>query len=349
MEAATEMALVATKLTAPTVPGGLVERPRLEGMLDGAVADPAVRLVLVSAPAGSGKSTLIAAWQRDRDDCAWLQADRADQDPARFWSHVVGALGTVVPGVEAEAGPTVAASAAEADPLVERLANTLAASPPVVLVIDDYHLVGDPAIDDALGRLIELAPLGFTLVLGTRFDPSLRLSTLRVRGQVVEVRADTLHFAPEEAGLLLGAPGADLTPPQVVALCERTEGWAAGLVLAGLSLDGNDDHDAFVTDFQGDDRLVVDYLTEEFLAGIDDEDRDRLLRTAVLDRLCGPLVDAVCGGDAGTAWLQRTASRNQLLIGLDRTGTWFRYHHLLADVLRSEAERQGIDVERSHR
>ena len=340
--------LVATKLTAPTPPAQLIERPRLATVLDAAVADPSVRVVLVSAPAGSGKSTLVAGWQAARDDCAWLQADPADRDPARFWGHVVGALAGLVPDIGDAVGPAVSSAAGDAAPLLERLVNALAGADLVTLVIDDYHLVGNPVIDEALESLIGLAPETFMLVLLTRLDPSIRLSRLRVRSQLVEVRADALSFAPTEAQLLLRDASPEVTESHADALCERTEGWAAGLVLAGLSLRASDDHDAFVQAFQGDDRLVVDYLTDEYLSQIDEADRTRMMRTSILHRMCGPLIDAVCGTSDGARWLNETAATNQLLISLDRTGTWFRYHHLLGDVLRLDADRSDVDLADAH-
>jgi LuxR family maltose regulon positive regulatory protein len=340
MEIDSAITLVATKLTAPTPPAQLVSRHRLEESLTKAVADPSVRVVLVSAPAGSGKSTLVAAWLDGRNDHAWLQGDAADRDPARFWGHVVAALGRVLPGIADAVGPAIAGSGSNPGPLIEGVANQLAAAPdPVVLVVDDYHLINNSAVDDAVEQLIELAPATFTLVLCTRYDPSLRLSRLRVRGQLTEIRADDLRFETDEAAVLLQQRGTTPEPRQVLALCDRTEGWAAGLVLAGMSLAASGDGDAFVAAFQGDDRLVVDYLTEEFLSGISPEDRDRLLQTAILGRLSGPLVDAVCGTSDGSDWLHNTATTNQLVISLDRTGTWYRYHHLLGDLLRLEAER----------
>jgi len=342
-----ETALVSTKLNPPTLPGRLVDRSRLDQVLDAAAGDLAVRVALVSAPAGSGKSTLIAGWQEHQDGCAWMQADKSDRDPARFWAHVVAALSSVVPGLAAAAEPVVTVSGANVEPLLERLTNELAGLSRVVLVIDDYHLIASARVDEGLDRLIELAPSSLLLVLSTRVDPSLRLSRLRVRSQIVEIRADSLKFDHSEARLLLDDDR--LTDPQAAALCERTEGWAAGLVLAGLSLSGSADHEGFVEAFQGDDRLVVDYLTDEFLAGIDLTDRNRLLKTAILDRMSGPLVDAVCGTADGSTWLRETAGANQLLIGLDTTGTWYRYHHLFEDVLRLEAKQNFIDVADTHR
>ncbi len=347
MEAGGEITLVATKVTSPTPPSRLANRPHLLATLDASVADTGVRVVLVSAPAGSGKSTLVAAWQQHRSDCAWLQADAADSDPARFWGHVVATIDTVIPGVEAATAAAIPGAATDAGDLIERLANELADTSPVTLVIDDYHLIANRSIDEAVERLIELAPATFTLVLCTRLDPGVRLSRLRVRGQLTEVRASDLRFSADEAAVLLTQRGAAPSNQHVEALCERTEGWAAGLVLAGMSLAASDDVDAFVASFQGDDRLVVEYLTDEFLSGVEDADRARLLQSSVLERMCGPLIDAVCETSDGTEWLNRTASTNQLVVSLDRTGTWYRYHHLLGDLLRIEADR-NIDLTAIH-
>ncbi len=340
MATADTVTLVGTKVTAPTPPVQLVRRSRLEDALSAGIGDPGVRVVVVSAPAGSGKSTLVAAWLHAAEIAAgWLQADSADHDPARFWTHAVAALGRQLPGLDRAVASTVPGSGADARPLIERLANHLEQwAEPVTLVVDDYHLIANQDVDHGIERLVDLAPPTFTLVVCSRVDPSLRLSRLRVRGRLLEIRADDLRFAPPEAAVLLGRQGSAPLPHQVAALCERTEGWAAGLVLAGMSLADSEDADAFVAAFQGDDRLVVDYLTEEFLAGLPPEDRERLLRTSILERLSGPLVEAVCEITDGGGWLRRLAATNQLLIGLDRNGTWFRYHHLLADLLRVEAE-----------
>jgi LuxR family maltose regulon positive regulatory protein len=175
-------------------------------------------------------------------------------------------------------------------------------------------------------------------VLSTRIDPPFRLGRLRVRAQLAEIRATDLRFDAAEAAGLLAAAGRPLDPAQLDQLCDRTEGWAAGLVLASLSLARAADPGGFIDAFRGDDQLVVEYLRDELLAAVGAEDRQRLLETAVLDQLTGPLVDAVTGTTGGAAWLGDTARANQLLIGLDRTGTWFRYHHLLRDLLRLEAD-----------
>lgn len=335
------MTLVGTKLTAPTPPARLVRRSRLDDALSTAVQDPAVRVILVSAPAGSGKSTLVAGWllETTSTTAAWLQADAADHDPARFWTHAIAALARQLPDLEPAVAPAIPGSATDPRPLIERLTNHLTTqAEPVVLVIDDYHLIANPDVDHGIEQLVDLAPALLTLIVCSRLDPTLRLSRLRVRGHLVEIRANDLRFEPQEAAALLDQRGTAPLPHHVTALHERTEGWAAGLVLAGISLADSPDADAFVAAFQGDDRLVVDYLTEEFLAGLQPDDRHRLLQTSILDRLSGPLIDAVCDTSDGAGWLRRLAATNQLLIGLDRTGTWYRYHHLLADLLRVDAE-----------
>ncbi|MEM7337646.1 MAG: LuxR C-terminal-related transcriptional regulator [Actinomycetota bacterium] len=329
-----------TKLMAPTPPAQLVRRSRLDDALSTAVQDSAVRVVLVSAPAGSGKSTLVAGWLETTGTAsAWLQVDAADHDPARFWTHAIAALARQIPDLEPAVAPAIPGSATDARPLIERLTNHLTTlAEPIVLVIDDYHLIANPDVDRGLEQLVDLAPSSLTIIVCSRVDPTLRLSRLRVRGHLVEIRANDLRFEPYEAAALLDQRGTAPLPHQIAALCDRTEGWAAGLVLAGISLADSPDADAFVAAFQGDDRLVVDYLTEEFLAGLQPDDRHRLMQTSILGRLSGPLIDAVCQTPDGAGWLRRLAATNQLLIGLDRTGTWYRYHHLLADLLRVEAK-----------
>jgi LuxR family maltose regulon positive regulatory protein len=331
--------LAATKVQPPVPPRHLVHRPRLDTELDAAV-DTSVPLVLVSAPAGSGKSTLLAAWLATRSEAvAWLQVEEPDSDPARFWSYLAEAIERTQPGFAAELQPVIAGSSGDGDAVVPALVNRLTGlAGPLLLVVDDYHLVDDERIHRGVERLVDLCPPHVTVVLATRMDPPFRLGRLRVRGRVAEVRADDLRFAPEEAAGLLGDTGSGLDPTLLAELCGRTEGWAAGLVLAGLSLQRSGDPQGFVAAFRGDDQLVVEYLRDELLTGLDTDDHRRLLETSVLDELSGDLVDAVTGTSGGAAWLQETARTNQLLVALDRTGTWFRYHHLLRDLLQLEAQ-----------
>jgi LuxR family maltose regulon positive regulatory protein len=213
----------------------------------------------------------------------------------------------------------------------------------LIVVIDDYHLIESAAVHGGMERLIDLCPEQLTLVLATRVDPPFRLGRMRVRNRIVEVRARDLQFATQEAAELLRAVAATLSPELLDQLCARTEGWAAGLVLAGLSLERAADPAAFVDAFRGDDQLIVSYLSDELLAAMGADDRQRLLETAVLDQLTGPLVDAVTASTGGTHWLADIADRNQLVVRLDSIGEWFRYHHLLRDLLALEARRSFPD------
>ncbi len=334
------MGLAATKLRAPALPDRLVLRSRLDGILDDGVHGPA-RLVLVSASAGSGKSTLVASWASRRTEAvAWLQAEEADSDPARFWAGLVRAIGVALAPTTGELMPIIVGSRGDDDIVVPALVNALVGrTDPLIVVVDDYHLVDESTIHRGMERLVDLLPEHVTVVLATRIDPPFRLGRLRVRRQLAEVRGADLRFDSEEAAGLLGVTGQTLDPALLDQLCGRTEGWAAGLVLAGLSLDRTEDPQAFVDAFRGDDQLVVEYLRDELLASVDPADRRRLLETSILDQLTGGLVDAVTGDTDGGRWLSETAEANQLLIGLDRTGTWFRFHHLLRDLLRLEAQR----------
>jgi LuxR family maltose regulon positive regulatory protein len=335
---AAAQSLAATKLRPPALPDNLVSRPRLDALLDRGVQGQ-VRLVLVSAPAGSGKSTALASWLAGRPEAgAWLQVEASDSDPARFWAYLVQALASASADLSPRLTALVASSGGDELVVVTAVVNALSElAQPLVLVVDDYHLIEADVVHRGMERLAELSPPGVTLVLATRSDPPLRLGRLRVRRQLLEMRADDLRFSAEEAPVLLGPAAARLDDAGHEALRERTEGWAAGLVLAGMSLARTGDPGAFVEAFAGDDSLVVEYLRDEYLAALTPPDRQRLLETSLLEQFDAELVDAVTGGSDGAAWLRRTAASNQLVIGLDATGTWFRYHHLLRDLLRLEA------------
>ena len=331
-------AVTATKVAPPRPPSRYLRRARLIDRLETSV-EAGRGVVLVSAPAGSGKSTLVNGWLDGRSgDVGWLQIDEGDDDPSRFWAYVAAALHDTVPAL----ADRVATSLGEGvDAVVDSVVNEIAADErEVVLVIDDYHLVSNPDVHRSLERLVTLRPPNLTLVLSTRIDPPFRLGRLRVGDQLTEIRGDDLRFGPDEAEWLLDAGALGLDPAAVERLTARTEGWAAGLVLAALSLRGGDAEE-FVASFRGDDQLVAEYLSEEFLDSVDPDERRRLLEVSVLDRLAGPVIDEVCGTTDGAAWLRSLASSNQLVIGLDRTGTWFRFHHLLRDLLRMELERSS--------
>gem|GEM_PF-1139988 len=341
--------LAATKLTPPTLPDRLVHRSRLTDRLDAGLAGQ-IRLVLASAPAGSGKSTLLASWLAGRSETStWLQVEDVDSDPARFWAYLVASIGEALPSTTSQLTQLVSSSHSDEQSLVSAIVNVLAdLAEPLVVVIDDYHLIDHASVHRGMERLIDLCPPTATIVVSTRVDPPFRLGRLRVRGQITELRGEDFRFGAAEApGLLLHDDDQILDERVVERLCRRTEGWAAGLVLAGLSLQRSGDPERFIESFHGDDQLIVDYMTDEFLATESDDRRRRLLETSVLEQFNGALVDAVTDSTDGAQWLTETARANQLLIGLDRTGSWYRYHHLFRDLLRLEAE-QALSREHLH-
>jgi LuxR family transcriptional regulator, maltose regulon positive regulatory protein len=269
---------------------------------------------------------------------AWLSLDRGDNDPVSFWSYLIAALGTAESGV----GANELASLASPQPppiqlLLTSLLNDLGATGnEIVLVLDDYHLVESPEVQESLGFLLDHLPPRLHLVIASRSDPAVPLARLRARGELVEIRAAELRFTPEEAAAYLnGAMGLQLTAPDVAALEERTEGWIAALQLAALSIQGRDDVAGFIAGFSGDDRYIVDYLVEEVLQRQTDAVRGFLLQTSLLSRLSGSLCDAVTLKPGGKAMLAALDRGNLFVVPLDDRRQWYRYHHLFADVLRA--------------
>jgi LuxR family maltose regulon positive regulatory protein len=330
--------LIATKLSVPAKPRRGLARPRLVERLErGAEA----RLTLVSAPAGFGKTTLIAEWLADSSavdrSVAWLSLDPTDNEPVTFWTYVVTALHRALPGVELTALELIASPSVAFRSVLSALLNELALAPgDVWLILDDYHLVDDHGIHDEMTYLLEHLPAQVHLVLLTRADPDLPLARWRMRGELVEIRAADLRFTPDEAGAYLTAvPGVELDATDVAVLAERTEGWIAALQLASLSLQGREDVSGFVSQFAGDDRYIVDYLVDEVLRHQPDTVREFLLQSAVLDRLTGPLCDAVTGHGGGTDTLAALERANLFTVALDDRREWYRYHRLFADVLRA--------------
>ncbi|MGY1680528.1 LuxR C-terminal-related transcriptional regulator [Geodermatophilus sp. SYSU D01176] len=325
--------LLTTKLHVPRRRRGLVVRPRLSERLDR--ADEAA-LTLVSAPAGFGKTTLLTEWLAAAGrSTAWLSLDERDDDPVVFWTYLLSALETAVPGVAAGARTLLREPHASIDEVVATLVNELAAVPDdVVLVLDDYHVIAARDVHERIAFLLEHLPPQIRLVIATRADPPLPLARWRARGELVEVRAGDLRFTAEEAAVYLDeGMGLALTAEHVAALEARTEGWIAALQLAALSMQGRDDVAGFIAGFAGDDRYVVDYLVEEVLQRQPDDVRSFLLQTSVLGRLSGPLCDVVVGRDGGTAVLEALDRANLFLVPLDDRRHWYRYHHLFADVL----------------
>src|SRR5215469_4669785 len=326
--------LVATKFYVPRA--GFVPRPRLLARLSQGIGS---RLTVVSTPAGFGKTTVLGDWaRRSRQPAAWLSLDAADSDPARFWRYVAAALDRVRPGTDA---PVMALLRGRQQPPLEAVAtaviNELSApgEAGVALILDDYHLVQAPPVHDSVAFLLARLPPGLRLVLSSRADPPLPLARLRGRGQLAELRAADLRFTlAETAAFLREVTGLDLPAASVAVLQERTEGWAAGVQLAALALRGHADPAGFIATFAGSHRYVLDYLTEEVLAGQPRQVLRFLLETSVLDRLCGPLCDAVTGRTGSQALLEELDRANLFVVPLDEVRCWWRYHHLFADLLR---------------
>ncbi len=338
--------LLETKLHLPGARPGAVARPRLSQRLDRAARS---RLALVSAPAGFGKTTLLTQWlaeigeQATGPAVAWVSLDEGDNDPASFWTYVITALQRATDGsVGAASLGLLRPPQPPPEATLTTLLNDLhALRREVVLVLDDYHAIESRAIHEGLSYLLDHAPPQLHLMLTTRADPPLPLSRLRARGELVEVRSADLRFTRDEAAEYLAeAMGLTLTAADITTLADRTEGWAAALQLAGLSLQDRDDPSAVVARFAGDDRFIVDYLADEVLARQSDDVRDFLLSTSVLERLSGPLCDAVTGRAGGGAQLMELERAGLFLVPLDDRRQWWRYHHLFADVLRSHLSEQ---------
>src|SRR5215468_7986318 len=313
-------ALLATKLHVPGIHPGFVPRSRLVQALSEGLARGRV---LVCAPAGFGKTTLLADWARgDRRPVAWLSLDAGDNDPARFWRHAVAALDLARPGVAERVGPLLGPPPPRSfEGAVTAVINEFATQPEadeVVLVLDDYHLIDSEVVHASVAFLLEHLPPGLHLVVASRTDPPLPLARLRGLGQLAELRAAELRFTGEEAAALLReVAGPDLPDGAAATLAARTEGWAAGLQLAGLSLRGQADAAGFVAAFGGSHRFVLDYLTDEVLAGQPAPVREFLLETSVLDRLSGELCDAVTGRAGSQAMLEQVERAGLFLVPLD--------------------------------
>jgi LuxR family maltose regulon positive regulatory protein len=335
-------ALLATKLHVPRTRPGFVVRPRLVDRLAPAQGG---ELTLVCAPAGFGKTALLADWaRRDPRPLAWLSLDEGDNDPVRFWRHVAAALDGVRPGVAQQVAALLQGGLQPSsfEAVVTALVNELAAvAEEVVLVLDDYHLVQAPQVHQSLEFLLAHLPPGLRLVLTSRANPPLPLARLRARGQLSELRERDLRFTPQEAAALLRtAVGPELPAAAVATLADRTEGWVAGLQLVALSLQGRGDVAAFVAGFSGSHRYVLDYLAEEVLERQPQELRAFLLETSVLERLSGPLCEAVTGHTDSQVLLEQAERANLFLVPLDEVRGWWRYHHLFADLLRARLARE---------
>ena len=342
--------LLETKLHMPRPRPGLVARPRLADRLDEELRRG---LVLVAAPAGYGKSVLVSEWARGAGQpVAWLSVDRGDNDPVRFWRHVLAALNLTCPGIAERVAPLAGPPAPLTyDPLVSALINDLAAEPGqhVVLVLDDYHLISSESVHASVRFLLEHRPSRLRVVIAGRSDPPVGLARYRAQGELGEMRAADLRFKTDEAAQLLRQAAADLSVPAVAALAERTEGWAAGLQLAALSLRSQPDIARFVADFTGSHRYILDYLTEEVLERQRPQLREFLLDTSVLERLSGSLCDAVTGGSNSQELLEEADRAGLFVVQLDDVRSWWRYHHLFADLLKVRLQQDPDRGRRLHR
>ncbi len=315
-----------------------MDRGRLRALIESA---PNARLVLVAAPAGFGKSTLLRGWTHEADvRSAWLALEPRDDDVVRF----AGYLGAAVEQLAGRADAVAPHDPSQVfDPelalarVLVPLSGAVEEGPAdgVVLVLDDYHVIGAPAIHELVARLVERLPPRARLVIATRADPPLPLARLRARGELIEVRAEDLRFTASEADELLRSSSVDLEPAEVEELAARTEGWAAALRLAAISLRGRSDQGELVRRFGASHRFVLDYVVEEVLAGLAPETQDFLLQTSILDRLCGSLCEAVTGRPDGQDRLEELERANLLIIPLDDERHWYRYHALFAEVLRA--------------
>jgi len=362
--------LLQTKLHIPHLRPDLVRRPRLIERLNAGLLGQsggfARKLTLVSAPAGFGKTTLLSEWAHSRGrsgTCptetgpyvAWFSLDEGDNDPVRFLAYCIAALRTVEPDVgEGVLSALQSPRSPSIEAVLTTVINDIAAVPQgdrYVLVLDDYHLITAQPVHDALAFLLDHLPHNLHLAIATRADPSWPLARLRARREMVELRAAELRFTFQEAAAFLNqVMGLGLAAEDVSALEERTEGWIAGLQMASLSMQGQEDVAGFVRAFRGSDRYILDYLVEEVLQRQPEGVQTFLFQTSILDRLTGPLCDAVTGSPpppgqgSGQAMLERLEQANLFLIPLDNERRWYRYHRLFADLLRRRLQRVQPDL-----
>src|SRR5438067_3671263 len=336
--------ILATKLYIPQPPPKVVLRARLVERLNEGLRR---KFTLISAPAGFGKTTLVSAWVASSDrPVAWLSLDEGDNDPTRFLVHLVAAVRTIAPTIgEGLLSLLQSPQLPPMESILTALLNEITTIPAnFVLVIDDYHVIDAKPVDTVLTFLLEHLPPQMRLLIATREDPQFPLARLRGGGQLSELRVTDLRFTQSEAaGFLNHAMGLNLSADDIATLESRTEGWIAGLQLAALSLQGHPDASSFIRSFTGSHRFVLDYLLEEVLQRQSESVQTFLLRTSILDQLCGPLCDAVlCDpAAAGQATLEYLERNNLFLVPLDNERRWYRYHHLFADLLRQRLHQTG--------
>ena len=336
--------ILKTKLRPPRVGSGWVPRSRLTDRL---VRAQSIPLVLVDAPIGYGKTMLLAEWAAvdEHRQFAWLSLDKADVDPVRFFAHLVAAIRLQAPGFGDSVTPPLLASADRLnDSVLGRLVDELAElTAPMALVLDDFHRPRDRAVYDPIEELLERLPPPIQLVVATRSDPQLPLGRLRASRDLLEFRVADLRFDDAEARAMLEAAGVHLEPHDFDDLVGRTEGWPAGLYLAALSLRTEPNPGAFVGQFTGTHRHVADYLSEEVLDRAPEDVRNFLTRTSILERMCAPLCNAILLRTDSEDRLRDLERSNLFVVGLDDDRSWFRYHHLFAQMLEAELMRTAPD------
>jgi len=356
--------ILTTKLYVPPARPNSVPRPRLIERLNAGLTR---KLILVSAPPGFGKTTLLSEWIHSKDEgrgmkdekpvhpssfiphhskVAWLSLDAGDNDPARFLTYLVAAAQTMEPG----AGETILTLLQSHEPphiemLLSALINDLSAlTDPCLLVLDDYHPIQTPAIHRSVAFLLERLPPQLHLVIATRADPPLPLPRLRARDQMIELRLSDLRFTPDEAEAFLNqAMRLGISSDDAAILAARTEGWVTGLQMAALSMQNKTDKSVFIATFSGSHAYIADYLTDEVLDPQPEPLKTFLLQTSILDRLTGPLCDAITGRAEGQATLEQLTEANLFLVPLDDERCWYRYHRLFADLLRKRLQQTQPD------